>query len=255
MNKRKSRLLLMLFILAGFIGQDMAWADVNQLIRQGDDLYQKRENLVNAYNSLEKYQAAINENPDSYEALWKVAKVAFYIAEMESQNDKRWPIIEQGIACAKKASKLKPNAVEGHFWLGVCYTKVGEIKGILKALFLVTPIKQEMSWVISRNSQYEGGSAYTVLARVYSQVPPLIGGDDKKACKFYEKAHSICPTNSLNLLFMAENYWDLGEKKLAVQILKKLLSMTPDPRWVPETKKNQKAAAVLIQKYKDYKGK
>lgn len=250
MNYVKRGLLPVIIVLIICFGPFSVFGDVKQLIAEGDTLYQERADLANAYKAFEAYKKAAKLDEKSYEAQWKVGKAAFYIAEMEKDKDKKWKVVDYAIDCGKKAVKLKPESVEGHFWLGVCYTKVGEIKGILKALFLIKPIKQEMSWVISRNNKYEGGSAYTVLARVYALVPPLIGGDKEKALKFYKKAHGICPANSLNLLFMAENYWNMDKKKLAIKTLETLTNLTADPRWIPETKKNKKAGSELLSKYK-----
>jgi len=218
--------------------------EIPNLIGQGDQLYELRDDPVNAFKAIEKYEQAFKLNPQSYEASWKIAKTSFYLAEIlqdKQDKEKKKKVVEKGVSFAEKAVKINPRGVEGHFWLGVCYTKVGEVKGVLKSLFLIGPIKREMRLVINMDDHYEGAGAYTVLGRVYSQVPGIFGGSNKKARQNYEKAKSISPGNSLNLLFLAETLWDMDEKQPAIKTLKELIELTPAPQWIPETAKNQKA--------------
>ena len=216
-----------------------------------DQLYKERGDLNKALQAYVKYKEAIKEKRGTYEALWKAAKTGFYLMEVLKNKKEKVKIVKEAIQFAKQAVEANPDGVEGHFWLGVNYTKHGEIKGVLKALFLISPTKKEMRKVIKLNDTYEGGGAYVVLGRVYSQVPGILGGSDKKARQNYEKARKICPSNSLNLLFLAETYWDLKEKTLAVKTLEELLVMEPNPRWVPETKRHKKEAQKLLKTYRE----
>lgn len=63
-------------------------------------------------------------------------------------------------------------------------------------------------------------------------------------------SRQIAPKNSVNLLFLAETYWDMDEKELAIRALEDLLSMEPDPLMIPETKKDKAEGQKLLQKYK-----
>lgn len=222
-----------------------------QLMETADQLYRERGDLNKALQAYKKYKEAIKEKNGTYEALWKAAKTGFYLMEVLKNKKEKGKIVKEAVQYAKQAVEANPDGVEGHFWLGVNYTKYGEIKGVLKALFLISPTKKEMRKVLKLNDTYEGGGAYVVLGRVYSQVPGILGGSDKKARQYYEKAREICPTNSLNLLFMAETYWDLKEKAVAVKTLEELLAMEPNPRWVPETQKHQKEARKLLKRYRE----
>lgn len=223
--------------------------NIEGLISTGDELYEERIDLNKAYLALEQYRKVLLVDTENYRALWKISKTAFFIAEMVSSKEKKSSIVQEGVSSAKKAVKVNPQGVEGHFWLGVSYTKVGEIKGVIKSLFLIGPIKRAMRKVIGMDDTYECGGAYTVLGRVYSQVPGILGGSNRKARENYEKARSICPKNTLNLLFMAETYWDMDEPLLAVQTLKNLLGMEPEKQWKAEYVKHSREAKKLLNKY------
>ena len=258
--KKKLSSILFFFVLMTLTGsgslflrdiQEDTLEKYRQLMETADRLYRERGDLNKALQAYEKYKEAIKEKHGTYEALWKAAKTGFFLMEVLKNKKEKGKIVKEAIRYAKQAIDVNPDGVEGHFWLGVNYTKYGEIKGVLKALFLISPTKREMRKVIQLDDTYEGGGAYVVLGRVYSQVPGILGGSDKKARQYYEKARKICPFNSLNLLFLAETYWDLKEKSLALKTLETLLVMEPDPRWVPETRKHKKEARELLKRYRN----
>jgi hypothetical protein len=106
-----------------------------------------------------------------------------------------------------------------------------------------------MNKAIAIDGSYEKGGAYCVLGRLYFKVPGLFGGSNKKSRLNLEKCRQMAPKNSVNLLFLAETYWDTHEKKLAIQALEELVNMEPDPDWIPETKKDKLAGQKLLKKY------
>lgn len=222
-----------------------------RLMMTADHLYTLRADLNTARQAYDTYKKAVRQKPDAYEALWKTAKTGFYLMEVIKDKKQKKAIVNECVRFAKAAVKLKPGGVEGHFWLGVNYTKVGEIKGILKALFLIRPIKKEMRKVIALDDTFEGGGAYVVLARVYAMVPGILGGSKKEARTLYQKARTLSPANTLNLLFMAENYWNLKEKVLAIKTLEDLVAMEPEPRWVPESRLHKREARRLLRSYRN----
>lgn len=240
---------LVFVIIVFLVKGDIRGYDVQDLIAEGDRLYDERSDLNKAYLALEQYRKVLSIAPGHYDALWKISKTAFYLAEMVPSKGEKEVVVKEGVSSAKKAVEVNPHGVEGYFWLGVSYTKVGEVKGVLKSLFLIGPIKRAMRKVIAMDDTYECGGAYTVLGRVYSQLPGILGGSDKKAREYYEKARSICPYNTLNLLFLAETYWDLGETRLALKTLEDLLEMNPNKQWEAEYIKHSREARKLKKKY------
>ncbi len=231
-----------------------ASSDTVELMATADQLYLERGDLNKAFQAYEKYKEVLKEKPGEYEALWKAVRTAFYILEVLKNDrvERREPLVNEAIRYAKKSVEVNPGGVEGHLWLGVIYTKYGEVKGVLKALFLVRPTKKEMYKAIELDDTYEGAGAYVVLGRVFAKVPGIFGGSNNKAREYYEKARKMCSTNTLNLLYMAENYWDMDEKALAIRTLEDLLAMEPDPRWAPETLMHKQDAGKLLENFKKH---
>jgi tetratricopeptide (TPR) repeat protein len=244
---KKTMLAILLYTM---LGAGLAGATPEELIAQGDALYAQRQDPLLAAQALAKYQEALKLAPDSYEALIKNAQAMYYIGDNSGRNDEKLKIFKPAMEICKKAIALRPDRVEGHYWLGVHTGSYGEARGVLKSLFLKNDIISEMNKSVAIDGSYEGGGAYCVLGRLYFKVPGLFGGSNKKSRLNLEKCRAIAPKNSTNLLFLAETYWDLDLDALAVQTLESLLSMEPDPLMLPETEKDKAAARILLKKYK-----
>jgi tetratricopeptide (TPR) repeat protein len=222
----------------------------DELLRQGDALYAQRHDPLLARQALATYQEALQLAPDNFEALWKNAKIMYYIGATSDQSDEKLKLFKQAMEISKKAIVLRPNRVEGHYWLGVHTGMYGETRGVLKSLFLKKDIIVAMNKSIAIDGAYESGGAYCVLGRLYFKVPGLLGGSNKKSRLNLEKCRQLAPKNSTNLLFLAETYWALDEDDLAILTLEELLKMEPDPQMIPETEKDRQSARKLLQKYK-----
>ncbi len=221
-----------------------------ELILQGDAFYARRHEPLLAGQALAKYQEALKLAPDNYAALAKNAQALYFIGDNAVGNNEKQKIFKGAMDLAKKMIALSPGRVEGHYWLGVHTGSYGEARGVLKSLFLKNDIINAMNKAIAIDGTYEMGGAYCVLGRLYYKVPGLFGGSNKKSRQYLETCRKIAPKSSVNLIFLAETYWALGEKKLAIQALEDLQAMEADPAWLPETEKDKKDGATLLKKYK-----
>ena len=72
----------------------------------------------------------------------------------------------------------------------------GETKGLLKALFIIKPLKKEMAEVLRLDPSH--GGAHNVLAEILWQVPGFAGGDKKRALEEFETALRLSPRYTAN---------------------------------------------------------
>ena len=209
--------------------------ETKTLVQQSDELYAQRGDLAKAKEVLAKLQEALVASEDAYGVNWRLARVEYWIGDHTADTTVKKQIFQQGIDHAKKANELGPNKVEGHFWLGVCYGVYGEAKGVLKSLFLVKPIKEEMRRVLEIDPAYDKGGADRILGRVFHEVPGIFGGSEKKSLEHLLKAVEYGPRVGLNLLYLADTYISLDEIDKARQTLEYILTMEPEPELIPET--------------------
>lgn len=214
--------------------------------------YEQRADPAQAKAAVDLFGKALKADPKSYEAAWEGARACYYHGHYdltESPDAEVLALFQEGINRARAAVALHPKGAEGHFWLGVLDGVYGETKGIFKSLSMVPEIKQEMAAALAINPSVEGGGPDRVLGRLYYKLPGFKGGDDKKSIEHLEKSLKDAPTNALTRLYLAETYKSEGMKDKALEEVKAIVAMTPDPRWVPEHPSIKAEALRLLKKW------
>jgi tetratricopeptide (TPR) repeat protein len=210
-------------------------------VRQADDYYLGRQNLENVRRALQLLRDAVAQNPANYEAWWRLARTACYLARHTAKPEKM-RLLEEAVAAGRRAVALGPHRVEGHFWLGASYGLTAEVKNFVKALLLVDRIRQEMETVIRLDPDYEQAAGERILARLDFRAPFFKGGDKRRSMDRLEKCLTRYPENSLTMLYLADAYWSLGLRDEARQQLENILALCPDPLYGPELAENQAEA-------------
>ncbi len=244
-------------VLAGAAILGSGWAARAQdtaadLLAKARSAYEQRSSPVQAKQAAELYAQAAKAGPQAYDAFWEGARACYYeghYALKDAPDKELLALYQDGIDRAKAAVALDPKGVEGHFWLGVLYGVYGETKGIFKSLAMVPGIKQEMQTCMELDPSVEGYGPGRVLGRLYFKLPGFKGGDNKKSIQYLEASLKGAPTNALTKLYLAETYKDEGMKEKAMEQLKAIISMTPDPRWAPEHTVIKAEALRLLDKW------
>jgi tetratricopeptide (TPR) repeat protein len=223
--------------------QDMASAD--QFYSQRADLNQVRRGVISL-------RQATTKDPVNYEAAWKLSKFNYYLAMHTDNAKERDDAFQAGIAAGKTAVELQNEKPDGHFWLGANYGGAAE-HSTIQGLATVNDIKSEMETVLRLDEGYQDGSAYMVLGLVYLNAPSIVGGDPKKAVEEMEKGLRFGEPNALLHLHLAEAYRKVGRNDDARREIKRILSLTPDPNYLPEYNEAS-AAAQKLQEQIDHGG-
>jgi tetratricopeptide (TPR) repeat protein len=242
----KAKILLLCFLIFGFSFSLFSQTG-EELIAQGDEIYNQMQDMTAAQEAIAKYRAASGKLENKYEALWRIARMQYYIgAHSESKKEKK-KIFAQGIYYAERAVESGPEKPDGYYWLAVNQGKYGEVKGVLKSLSLVKPIKRSLNKIIELDRSYEDGGADRVLGRVYFKVPGIAGGSKKKARIHLEKSLEYGPDDPLTKLYYAESLMKAKEIEKAREILESILNMDDDPRWVSGIAECKVDAAELLE--------
>ena len=214
-------------------------------IAQADQLYGQREDLTQLRRGIVSLRQALTKDPGNYDAAWKLSKFNYYLATHTDDPTDRDNAFRDGIAAGKTAVQLQNEKPDGHFWLGANYGGAAEHSAI-QGLATVNDIRNEMETVLRLDEGYQNGSAYMVLGLVYLNAPSLVGGDPKKAVEEMEKGLRFGEPNAFLHLHLAEAYTKVGRHDDARKELNKILSMTPDPNYLPEYKEASSDAQKLL---------
>ncbi len=242
-------LAIILLLQFSILGQSQP--DQNKL-RRADALYAQYRSSEDL--SVLKEAAALLDglekaDPANYEARWRCARAYQSLGDDTKPNAEKLRLLELAIESGKRAVEIKPDGVEGHYWLGVSYGTYGEVKGMFKALSLVKSIRKEMDSVIRINAAHENGGAYVVLGKIDFELPGLMGGNKKRAIQEYEQGLKIAPSNPLLKVYLAESYIDDSRKDEARAMLDRVLAAKQGPQPSPELRDAQRDARKLYDKH------
>lgn len=218
------------------------------LIAQADQFYGRRDDLKQLEQGIVLLREAAAADPNNYEANWRLAKFSYYLAT-HTEGDARAHAFREGISAGKTAVGLQPKKPDGHFWLGANYGGVLEAETI-SGFASTTDLRNEMETVLKLDEGYQDGSAYMVLGLLDLKAPRIVGGDPQRAVQELEKGLQFGKGNAFLRLHLAEAYQAVGRTADARQQLEAIMSMSPDPNYLPELKEAQGQARQLLEKIK-----
>ena len=139
--------------------------------------------------------------------------------------------------------------VNTNYWFALNAGKYGKIKGVLKSLFLVKPMKTACNNVVAKDPGYEEGGGYTILGALEYEVP---GGDLKKGIDYFNKGLKYNPDGIAVNLYLGKSYYKQKEYAKAKERLEFIIA-----NGKPETKDDKKdmaeAKELLAKVIKDMK--
>ncbi|MFI5347036.1 MAG: tetratricopeptide repeat protein [Elusimicrobiota bacterium] len=184
-----------------------------------DDHYFNRDKGNNLDTSISELNDQIKEN-ETAPLYWRRCRSLMRRGEKRDKKSDKLADYEAARADCEKSVALEPSSADAHFWYGVVMGRWGETKGILKALFLIKPIRQQMNETLKLDPKH--GGAHRVLGEILWQVPGFAGGDKKRALAEFEAAVRLSPNHSANYEPLTEAYLYYGRKNDAAKTLKAL---------------------------------
>jgi tetratricopeptide (TPR) repeat protein len=236
----------LLAIIASGSGNSLA-LPLSDQVREADDYYLGRQNPENVAEALKLLRADVAQNPEDYEAWWRISKFIYYDARHAAGSNKM-KLLDEGADAAKKAIALNPNRVEGHFWLGANYDLISEARGYLRGLLFVDAIRKEMEIVKRLDPDYEQAGGLRALGRLDYRAPFFLGGDKRLSIQLFKECLDRFPENSTGMLFLSDSYVALGLRDEARQQLEQVLNLCPDPEYASELAENQEEARTRLAK-------
>jgi tetratricopeptide (TPR) repeat protein len=238
------------FLAVGCLVSFLFPQTAEELIGQADQLCVEMKDMATAKEAEALYLKSLGMSENKYDAMWRMSRILYYIGvHTEKKKDKK-AIFARGVYYAEKAVELEPEKPDGHYWLGVNHGKVGEVRGVLKSLALVKPIKKAMNKVIELDRSYEDGGADRVLGRVFYKLPGFAGGDKKKSLEHLQKSKEYGPEDPVTRVYLAETLLALKEKDQAKVELEYVVNMESDSRWYFAVDENKELARELLNSKK-----
>jgi tetratricopeptide (TPR) repeat protein len=194
---------------------------------QADTIYEK-DNLESVVESLPLYRKAVEENPDSYEANWKMARALREYADlsMEAEVD-NWKDIckdygKEGLKYAEIAKEMEPDKVEGNYYYGLCAGTYSDGISILKAIREGLRKKTENAFekAYEIDKMYEDAGPILALGRMWHQLPRLYRKTSRSE-EYFEEYYQHFPDNPQGLVYYSELLITRNKEDKAKALLEK----------------------------------
>ena len=218
-----------------------------ELIANAENLYKEREDLAKLRQGIAFLRRARNTDSQNFAAAWKLAQFNYFLGDKATDDKESDRAFKEGLTAAKTAITLQKEKPDGYFWLGANLGGQAK-KDVLSGAANIGDIKKNMEKVIELQPDYQGASAFVVLAQVELNTR-LIGGSAEKAVELLEKALTLEKGNSMLRLTLAESYLATNKKDEAKKQIDFIQKMTPNPDYLPEHKEVLEKAKKLAEKF------
>ena len=94
-------------------------------------------------------------------------------------SDEKLGAYDRGRELGRRAIELAPRDEDAHLWYAINTGRWGQVKGVLRSLFLVSTVRAEIETILEINPQSVRGRA--LAGNVLMEVPGFAGGDKAKA--------------------------------------------------------------------------
>lgn len=120
------------------------------------------------------------------ENLVALARVSFIWGDIRATtDDQKIAAYDRGRQVARRVVELEPQHVEGRFWYALNTARWGQIKGVMRSLFLVPTVQEEVQIILDLNPRFT--PVYALAGNVFYEVPGLFGGSLKKAEEMFRR--------------------------------------------------------------------
>jgi tetratricopeptide (TPR) repeat protein len=124
-----------------------------------------------------------DSHPDNWVAL---ARVSFIWGDIRAATpEEKLRAYERGREAGARAVELAPRDAKAHFWYAVNTGRYGQVQGVLRSLFLLPTIQEEIRIALELDPTLT--AVYALAGNVYYEVPALFGGDLDKAEASFRK--------------------------------------------------------------------
>jgi tetratricopeptide (TPR) repeat protein len=240
---KKVLFLISIVLIVGMFAAMAYAATPEEIFKVADDAYKKKDvAAVKANMAALEGLAASNEG-----AAWRFGRASYFVGTRTDDAKTQEGIFSKGYKALEPYFNKGTKDVNTNYWFALNAGKYGKIKGVLKSLFLVKPMKTACNNVVAKEPGYEEGGAYTILGALEYEVP---GGDLVKGIGYFNKALKYNPDGIAVNLYLGKSYYKQKEYAKAKERLEFIIA-NGKPETKDDRKDMQEAKDLLAKVIKD----
>lgn len=192
------------------------------------------------------------EREREIDSLVTLSRVYFIVGDVRAQTtDEKLTAYDRGREIGKRAVELAPRNAEAHLWYAINTGRWGQTKGVLRSLFLLPTVREELDTIFNLNPRLP--AAHALAGNVLTEVPGLFGGDREKAEAHFKKGLEIDPKFTGLHVDLANLYIKSGRYDEARRELEQVLAERGPTNLADWTMKDVPRARKLLESIKDKK--
>ena len=136
-------------------------------------------------------RAAEGDEP-RLDVLVALARIAFVWGDVRATSaEQKLEAYDRGRQAARRAIELDRKSAPAHFWYATNTARWGQVKGIVRSLFLLPEVRRGIDTVLELDPTF--AAVYALAGNVYYELPGLFGGDLAKAETMFRKGLELDP--------------------------------------------------------------
>jgi len=184
------------------------------------------------------------------ETMAMLSYVQFLIGDVRATTaEAKLAAYDRGREIGQRAAELAPKSVDAHLWYAINTARWGETKGVLRSLFLLPTIRQELDLLLELDPR--SVRAHILAGNVLLEVPGFAGGDRAKAEEHFKKALEIDPHFTNARVDLARVYIADARYADARRELQRVVDETRPSVMADWTVKDAPRARKLLESIKD----
>jgi tetratricopeptide (TPR) repeat protein len=207
------------------------------------------EDLTRLDQARDLLEAALKDEPRA-DTLITLSYVHFLVGEIRARApEEKLTAYDRGRQVGQRAVERAPRDEEAHLWFAINTARWGQTKGVLRSLFLLPTVRQEIETILTLNPRSPRGRA--LAGNVMMELPAFAGGDKKEAETHFRRGleadpHFTALRIDLARLLIAGGRHDEARRELARVLEERTPTMVAD--W---TVKDRPRARELLESLRD----
>jgi tetratricopeptide (TPR) repeat protein len=184
------------------------------------------------------------------ETMVMLSYVQFLVGDVRASTaEAKLAAYDRGREIGQRAVELAPKSHDAHLWYAINTARWGETKGVLRSLFLLPTIRQELDTLLDLDPR--SVRAHILAGNVLLEVPGFAGGDRAKAEEHFKKALEIDPRFTNARVDLARVYIADARYADARRELQRVVAETSPSVIADWTVKDAPRARKLLESIKD----
>jgi hypothetical protein len=137
-------------------------------------------------------EGAVRDEPDAAN-FTALSRVSFLWGDVRAKGeDEKLAAYERGREAGRRAIELEPREFLGHLWYAVNTARWGQTKGVVRSLFLLPTVREEIRTLLELAPNV--AVVHALAGNVDLEVPGPLGGDLERAETTFRKGLQLDPT-------------------------------------------------------------